>query len=309
MFIKNPDDSFLISNLEDPMFYTLLNQYPVNVVDFDLDLLKTENTLENIEIKMNRESKKPKVMFLSNPNFASGKNFEKEEINSILEFCYSKNIMLIIDESFLLTSKQSNSFLKQLKSHPNIDLRNNFEMITCFDSRKTIFPISHCQGSFSIQSNLDPIVKDMFVKFKSMMISSSSQSQINVELQHNLFYEPCFLSEDTFKIHQNEIKNNQMFIENNFNDLKEILLDFPNFKLFPSNRGLNVLSKIDFPEKLKVKYGDRADAELSKHIKDNSGVNTIPGSFLHNPNHLIFSKFEQFQDKNEILKDIIKNFN
>ncbi len=73
------------------------------------------------------------------------------------------------------------SFRKVLLEHPDENIRNSLELISFYDGAHGVFPEPNIQGVIVNFENIDDVVMEMYLKFRSIMLCSSSPSQLAVD--------------------------------------------------------------------------------------------------------------------------------
>ena len=298
VFIKNKETAVFLPNPNDPI-YEIFSKHKGSVLNYNTDVKSFKGTLNNVKKEMeNMSSKiKSKILFISNPDTFCGKVLNTQEIEQCLEFCYKNNVLLLVDESFQQTTKSEfKSFRKVLNEHKNKDLCHNLELISFYDPVKSLFPNACLQGAIITLTNLDQYLIDMYIKLRSVMLCSSTISQINADLNFSLYYDKSILSEKSAKFHREEINRNKKIIFSVEEKMNENLKHLSNLTLYDSDGGFSIWAKIEGSKFYDENLGDCLDFEISKKILKNTGINCQAGSSFGRPGYLRFSKIQDIQD-------------
>lgn len=241
--IMQEGDQILIPNPSSPYVLNYCESKRHKIIDYPIiSSLDFESLQKLVDTKS--LTSPIKALVFSNPQEITGKVYDPEEIEKVIQFCHKNKLVLISIESskhmIHNNSKQFSSSLKVLnKLAPEI--KNTLDLYTVLSSSKTIPNVSSFRSGALILTNVDPQIKAQLIKYKSIDLCSSVPSQIIFDL---------VINKSMFSILGDEFKKNY---ESSIIQSKEIIIkkktsllncQNSNLELKDIDAGLNIFAQV-----------------------------------------------------------------
>ena len=243
--IFQPGDQFMIPN---PINANILNynkSKDINMIEYRVD--EGEIIISSLQNLYNKYSKLSpiKAFLFSNPHEPTGRVYSRNEIESVIKFCFENNLTLISWEA----SKQLIHDPLKTKFESTIAVLNSLgepykskvELFEIYSSSKGYPNVSSIRSACFTTVNIDPQVNAEIYKYKSIDLCSSVPSQV--------VFDMC-INKNMFRLLGTEFKRKYddsiVPIKQKLINTKDIILKSKNenFEIGNIDSGYNMFTKL-----------------------------------------------------------------
>jgi len=233
---------------------------------------------------------------------------QKKNIEDILRFCHTENLLLMADEVYqenvYVKEKPFVSFKKKLRSMPE-EFRG-VELISFHSTSKGLYGECGKRGGYFELTNIDPEVKTQIYKMLSVNLCPNITGQITLDL----LVAPPRPGDPSFPQYQEE----KSAIYNSLKFRAALVADklnaLPGIKCQPAEGALYTFPNITLPNKAIKKAKElnmEADMLYCLELLDETGLCVVPGSgFGQKEGEHHFRT--TFLPKEELLKEVLDAF-
>lgn len=188
MISHDKQNCFILPDNRTSEMYSGIEDLKSPMSVFDCSPTSFKETMQNIKGAVSKALEnglKPSVIYINNPGDFGSIDQNENDLNTFVEFCFENNLMILANESLQSLAFPDKPFLslkRIIKNHQNPDLRDNLELISGFALNRNIVPEWTRSGGFVEFLNIEPFAMVQIVKMMSMMLASSTVSQITLDL-------------------------------------------------------------------------------------------------------------------------------
>eukprot|EP00828_Plagiopyla_frontata_P045280 TRINITY_DN76_c0_g2_i1.p1 TRINITY_DN76_c0_g2~~TRINITY_DN76_c0_g2_i1.p1 ORF type:complete len:510 (-),score=78.12 TRINITY_DN76_c0_g2_i1:118-1647(-) len=192
MLLNNKDYGIMIPVPRYPLYSAEIVLRDGQIVGYYLDESKNwQLSMESLQQSYDEATKKGikvKAIVVINPGNPTGSILDEENIRDIINFCYTKNIMILADEVYQINiydEKKKFHSLKKVLMNMDEKYRKNLELVSFHSVSKGIQGECGLRGGYMELVNIDPEVQKEIYRLQSLAICSNIIGQIALDLMIN----------------------------------------------------------------------------------------------------------------------------
>jgi alanine transaminase len=189
--IRDEKDSIMVPYPQYPLYSGAIDLLGGHLQEYYMDEDRgwsvTRQHLEQQVAAAKQQGKNLRAIILINPGNPTGSILSHESIKDILELAHQNGMVVLADEVYRENVYTGREFLSARKVLQGLTgpIRNELELITLNSVSKGILGECGLRGGYMEVLNLNPAVRDLLEKLKSMQLCSNAVGQIAVDLLVN----------------------------------------------------------------------------------------------------------------------------